>query len=250
MGENVIALVPRAEKESALGVYEQMRQAIAECVRVDDVKQILDKAAAIEEYARRAGNFEPERQAAEIRIRCERRAGELLRYLTRTDHVQAGKIGGSAKSSVCREGTRLPSPYNQALEANQLTRKTASKYQQLASIPPETFEAALAAPAKKPTTSGVLRAAKAVAPAPVEPVQDLSDIEITPAEMDRLVDPLVGVLTGSFFTGLGMPGHPDFPAVARAIGRGGHRRAKGVRAAIDQAIAFLTAIRTELDHNE
>jgi ParB family transcriptional regulator, chromosome partitioning protein len=88
---------------------------------------------------------------------------------------------------------------------------------------------------------------KATQPAPAEPVEDLSDIEITPAEMDRLVDPLVGVLTGSFFTGLGMPGHPDFPAVARAIGRGGHRRAKGVRAAIDQAIAFLTAIRTQLD---
>lgn len=244
MGENVIALVPRSEKESALGVYEQMRQAIAECVRVDDVKQILDKAAAIEEYARRAGNFEPERQAAEIRIRCERRAGELLKELPR------GKPGPVPKDTFPM-GTQFSAlPYKVALEDNDLSRKTANRFQQLAAIPPETFEAALAAPAKKPTTAGVLRAARAAEPAPVEPVQDLSDIEITPAEMDRLVDPIVGVITGSFFTGYCMPGHPDFPAVAQAIARGGHRRAKGVMDAIDRAIAFLAAVRTEINRND
>jgi hypothetical protein len=83
-------------------------------------------------------------------------------------------------------------------------------------------------------------------PAPV----DLSEIEITDAEMDRLVDPLVGVITGDFFTGLGMPGHPDFPAVARAVARGGHRRAQGIRPALDQAIAFLSAIREEIDRHD
>jgi hypothetical protein len=250
MGENVIALVPRAETESALGVYEQMCQAIAECLRVDDVKQILDKAAAIEEYARRAGNFEPERQAAEIRIRCERRAGELLREITRSSPFERACAGGKAKAALLYDTTKQLSPYAQTLADNHIDRWTAHRYQQLASVPHETFEAALASPGKKPTSAGVLRAAKTAQPAPVGPAKDLADIEITPAEMDRLVDPLVGVITGSFFTGLGMPGHPDFPAVAQAIGRGGHRRAKGVRAAIDQAIAFLTAIRTELDHHE
>ena len=243
MGENVIALVPRSEKESALGVYEQMRQAIAECIRVDDVKQILDKAAAIEEYARRAGNFEPERQAAEIRIRCERRAGELLQELTRATGPGRGK-------KMFRDGTSFPSPYAAALADNDLSRKSANEYQKLAAIPEETFEAALASPGKKPTTAGVLRAAKASDPVPAEPVQDLSDIEITPAEMDRLVDPVVGVITGSFFTGYCMPGHPDFPAVAQAIARGGHRRAEGVMDAIDRAIAFLAAVRTEINRND
>jgi hypothetical protein len=250
MGENVIALVPRSEEESALGVYEQMRQAIAECARVDDVKHILDKAAAIEEYARRAGNFEPERQAAEIRIRCERRAGELLRNLSRATTPNPLGLGGKAGKFVTSSELTQQSSYGEALSQNGLSRQTANTYQKLAAVTAETFEAALASPGKKPTTAGVLRAAKAADPVPAEPAQDLSDIEITPAEMDRLVDPLVGVITGSFFTGLGMPGHPDFPAVAQAIGRGGHRRAKGVRAAIDQAISFLTAIRTKLDHHE
>lgn len=244
MAENVIALVPRGAQENAIGVYEQMRQAIAECVRVDDVKQILDKAAAIEEYARRAGNFEPERQAAEIRIRCERRAGELLSQLQRSPGPGRGKKIVNDEQSFSR------SPYSQALSSNDINWQAARRYQQLAAVPEGTFEAALTAPAKKPTTAGVLRAAKAAEPVPAEPNKDLSDVEITPAEMDRLVDHVVGVITGSFFTGLGMPGHPDFPAVAQAIGRGGHRRAKGIRTAIDQAIAFLTAVRTELDRHE
>jgi hypothetical protein len=45
---------------------------------VDEVKDIHDRAAALECYFRQARNIEAERQCYEIRLRAERKAGELL----------------------------------------------------------------------------------------------------------------------------------------------------------------------------
>jgi hypothetical protein len=55
-----------------------MCRAIAEAHAVDEVKDIRDKAMALEHYARQARNTEAERQAIQIRLRAEQRCGELL----------------------------------------------------------------------------------------------------------------------------------------------------------------------------
>lgn len=71
-----------------------MCSTIAECHRLDEVKDIRDKARALEMYARQARNLEAERKACEIRLRAERRSGELLRELARADNpVKAGAPG-------------------------------------------------------------------------------------------------------------------------------------------------------------
>ena len=49
--------------------YEAMCRAIAECQRVDEVKEIHDKALALELYARQALNQDAENTAKEIRLR-------------------------------------------------------------------------------------------------------------------------------------------------------------------------------------
>ena len=61
--------------------YDAMCSAIAACSRVDEAKEIRDRARALEVYAKQAQNKEAERTAAEIRIRAERRAGQLLREM-------------------------------------------------------------------------------------------------------------------------------------------------------------------------
>lgn len=73
--------------ENKLVVYEAMILAIDKCYKVDEVKDIRDKMLALEEYARQACNVKAEWKAAEIRIRAERKAGQLLR------EIEKGKPG-------------------------------------------------------------------------------------------------------------------------------------------------------------
>src|ERR1700755_3342709 len=73
----------------ALAKYDAMCRAIGAAYKVDEVKAIRDKAVALEHYSRQAHNTEAERQACEIRLRAERKAGELLRKLN--PHKAAGR---------------------------------------------------------------------------------------------------------------------------------------------------------------
>src|SRR3546814_8431498 len=58
--------------------YDKACRAIAEAKAVDEVKGIRDTAEALRAAARVAGNRQAEIDMAEIRIRAERRVGELL----------------------------------------------------------------------------------------------------------------------------------------------------------------------------
>jgi len=54
--------------------------ALAEAHRIDEVKQIRDQAEAMRQYIKQQkGSLVMQNQAAEIKIRAERRAGEMLR---------------------------------------------------------------------------------------------------------------------------------------------------------------------------
>jgi hypothetical protein len=61
--------------------------AIAAAHKVDEVKDIRDKAIALETCARQAHNVEAERQAAEIRMRAERKVGQLHAALPKAKGV-------------------------------------------------------------------------------------------------------------------------------------------------------------------
>ena len=98
-------------KEHALIRYDAMVLAIAECHQVDEVKDLRDKAVALKMYFKQARNTEAERKAADIRLRAERRAGELLSDLARATPQTA------VKSSATVAGDTA---YREALEKSNI----------------------------------------------------------------------------------------------------------------------------------
>lgn len=115
--------------------YNAMRQAITEAVRVDEVKDIRDKAEALRIYLKQAGeSLEDQNKIAEIKIRAERRAGELLAEMPKASGADYG-----GKPSI--DGNRLlPSNPPPTLADLGISKMQSSRYQTLASIPEDIFE--------------------------------------------------------------------------------------------------------------
>ena len=65
---------------TALVKYESACRALAECKAIDEVKEWVDKAAAMQAYSRMAKDKTLEIDAAEIRIRAERRLRDASRH--------------------------------------------------------------------------------------------------------------------------------------------------------------------------
>jgi len=136
---------------TALIRYEQARTALAECHRVDEVKDIRDKAEAMAAYARQAKDQDLILWATEIKVRAERKCGELLRAVER---APGNRTDRTSYEPVTK--------YQQALNDNNLNHMAASRFQQLASMSEEHFEAAVATAkdtAGQVTTAFMLREA-------------------------------------------------------------------------------------------
>ena len=69
--------------------FSRARQELALATRVDEVKEIRDKAEALRAYAKQAGeSLEMQNRCAEIKIRAERRGGEILKEQVRPGNPQ------------------------------------------------------------------------------------------------------------------------------------------------------------------
>jgi hypothetical protein len=106
----------------------------------------------------RARNTEAERLACEIRLRSERKAGELL--------AADEKNSGGVPSEPPRAAQGVPP---KKLADLGISKSQSSRWQQPAAVPEAQFEAVLAAPVK-PTTSGII--AQAAAKPGVEPMDE------------------------------------------------------------------------------
>lgn len=102
--------------------YEAARQALAECVRVDEAKGIMDKAAALAAYARQRDDKELEAWVAEIKCRAVVRIGALSRELDSAQGQRTDKLlPASGKKSKA-----------QVLADNKITTSAAQRYEELA----------------------------------------------------------------------------------------------------------------------
>src|SRR4051794_7173410 len=108
---------------------------------VDEVKGIRDKARAIEVYARQARNVEAERQACEIRLRAERRCGQMLRDMEKAKGAQGNPGGRGAPFVRSHDETAQPVT---TLSDLGISKTQSSRWQKLAAIPDSEFEATFA----------------------------------------------------------------------------------------------------------
>lgn len=134
----------------ALRRYEAARAALQAAHDVDEVKEIRDKAQAMAAYAKQANDTKLVELATEIKVRAERKAGEMLAELERHQGKRTDKTSG-------HDG---PKSLKEVLDENDIAPTTAKRWQKLAAVTDEQFEQAVTAAkevAGEVTTAALLR---------------------------------------------------------------------------------------------
>ena len=131
--------------------WDKMKSAVAECHSVDEIAQIRNQAEAYR-YALKQAKESPEviRKAEEIKLRAERRAGELLK------ETPKAKGGGDVRNHMSNATTG-----EITLSDMGISRDQSSKWQTIANIPKEKFENFLSVQ-KELSTAGMLNYKKSL----------------------------------------------------------------------------------------
>ncbi len=139
------------QQSVTLAHFNQARSALERARTIDEVKDIRDKAEALRLYTKQAGeSLEMQNMCAEIKLRAERRAGELLREMDKNE-------GGDPTPSHHARG------FPPTLSDLGINYSQSSRWQTIAGIPEETFEAHLAetvAMGRELTSAGAFRLAR------------------------------------------------------------------------------------------
>ncbi len=148
-------VIKQRQRGSSLKSLVRLNKAgreLALLTRIDEIKEIRDKAEALRMYSKQAGeSLEMQNNCAEIKIRAERRAGELLKETGR-------KRGETNKKIMFHDGILSPTLRKLGIEPKQSMR-----WQIIAGIPEKVFEEhveSTRAKAAELTTAGVLKLAK------------------------------------------------------------------------------------------
>lgn len=143
--------------------YNAMRTALVKARSIDEVKDIRDRAEALRAYAKQAGEgLESQNMIAEIKLRAERRAGELLQEMEKA----TGTRGDIPEKVTGGRIMRPPVQDVPTLAEVGITKSQSSRWQAIATVPEEVFEqhiAAATAGQKELTTAATLKVAKAIA---------------------------------------------------------------------------------------
>lgn len=110
--------------------YEETLRALAECRRVDEAKDIRDKAEALQAYARMVHDHEAETLLAGIKLRAIRRIGEISRSLDKSPGGRGRTLANAGKSSL----------KSATLAAAGISLSAANRAEHIAAIPIQEFD--------------------------------------------------------------------------------------------------------------
>lgn len=120
---------PQPEETTVLTHFDRAKREIELAASIDEVKQIRDQAEALRQYARQQKlSLEMQNRCAEIKIRAERRAGDILSEIEK--HPP-----GPSKGDRSHDGTDPPRLVDLGISKNQ-----SSRWQSIASIPEKDFD--------------------------------------------------------------------------------------------------------------
>src|SRR5215831_2227184 len=118
--------------DTAVTEYSETMHALAVAENVEDVKIIRDMANALQTFAKQAKDLDQLYQATEIRMRAERKAGELLIEMAARGERHEGR-GGEFRKEM-RKATKT-------LKDLKVSRTQSSRWQKMARMDGEDFEA-------------------------------------------------------------------------------------------------------------
>lgn len=163
-----------------IALLDEARVAIEKATTVKEAKEVKDRAEAIEIYAKRVEYGEIlQQRCVEIRLRAERKAGELLTQekLARGGRPADPETGHSRVTGLSEETT---------LGDLGLTKNQSYKWQKIAAIPEAAFEDAVAAAQSE---ADLLRLASKLNAPPKPPPPPPPRPPMPPEPGQRPVDP-------------------------------------------------------------
>ncbi len=141
---------------------ERASAMLAACVHVDEAKGIRDIATAMAVYYRQQrASLQMQNDAAEIKLRAERRIGELAKQMPPVKpgpKRDPGNVAKNSKASVAEE--------------EQIDRRDLTRWQKIADVPEKKFDAYIADAREHKTeitTAGALRVASPPKPRKTKP---------------------------------------------------------------------------------
>lgn len=140
-----------------LALFEVAREALAELVRVDEVKDVRDHAERIRLYGKQANNRSLIADATEVIMRAERRLGELLKSAREIGQLGVGRPSRSNVEGMDEgegeeeaQGESTPAPVTRTtLKEAGISKALSRRSQKLAEVDMGEFEQVLEAAREK-----------------------------------------------------------------------------------------------------
>lgn len=150
VGDAPVALPATIDTTTSLANYDAACKALAAAKAVDEVQGIRAQAEAVRAYAKQAKNRQMEIDAAEIRIRAERRIGELMAAQGATVGKAEGQLRRGLESNP-RETSDPPTLAEAGIDKN-----LAHRARTYAAVPEKQFEQLLTKKRRRESTRVVL----------------------------------------------------------------------------------------------